>query len=198
MSTLELLVENKPEIEHIFVETNGLADPANIIKIFWLDDGLLSNIEYHYTMGVIDAKNFEENINNSEVSDALNKQLVHADKILINKIDLVDNTKIEEIESTILGFNPVVELKHTEYANADLDYLMEAPKRVKTFKDKFDVSMSETNTTDSDSTAIHTHTAHSQDIKPHYITFESILDADKVEMYMGVLHWESEDITLLR
>ena len=56
VSTLELLVENKPEIEHIFIETNGLADPANIIKIFWLDDGQMSNLELNYTMGIIDSK----------------------------------------------------------------------------------------------------------------------------------------------
>lgn len=47
------------------------------------------------------------------------------------------------------------------------------------------------------STDVHAHTAHSHDIKPHYIKFEGLLDADKMEMQMGVLHWESE-FTLLR
>lgn len=37
-------------------------------------------------MGIVDAKNFENNLNDSEISQALVKQLVHADKILINKI----------------------------------------------------------------------------------------------------------------
>jgi G3E family GTPase len=136
VSTLELLIETKPEIEHIFVETNGLADPANIIKIFWLDDDLMSNIELNYTMGVIDAKNFMKNINDSETSLALERQLIHADKILINKVDLVDSKGIESIEAEIKSFNPIVEIRHTEYANADLDYLIAKPERLNNFKER--------------------------------------------------------------
>lgn len=136
VSTLELLVENKPEIEHIFIETNGLADPANIIKIFWLDDGLMSNIELNYTMGVIDAKNFSKNYSEGETSEALKKQLIHADKILINKVDLASEEEISNIVSLISSFNPLVELKHTEYANADLDYLITPPEKVKNFLER--------------------------------------------------------------
>jgi G3E family GTPase len=130
------LIESKPEIEHIFIETNGLADPANIIKIFWLDDGLMSNIELNYTMGVIDAKNFKKNLSDMETSEALEKQLIHADKVLINKVDLVDSSVIESIELEIKSFNPLVEFRHTEYANADLDYLIEKPERLKNFKER--------------------------------------------------------------
>lgn len=136
VSTLELLVENKPELQHIFIETNGLADPANIIKIFWLDDGLMSNLELNYTMGMIDAKNFMKNLEDPETSQALKKQLVHADKILINKVDLVDDKVIQQIEEEIKSFNPLVELRHTEYANADLEYLIEQPKKLKNFKER--------------------------------------------------------------
>jgi len=136
VQTLELLVENKPELEHIFVETNGLADPANIIKIFWLDDGLMSNIELNYTMGIIDAKNFVKNLEDKEITEALKKQLVHADKILINKIDLVDEAQITNIKNKIKSFNPLVELTPTEYANADLDYLIQQPERLQNFKER--------------------------------------------------------------
>jgi G3E family GTPase len=100
---LESLVENKPELEYIFIESNGLADPANIIKIFWLDDELISNLDLNYTMGIIDAKNFMKNLDNPETSEALKKQLVYADKILINKMDLVESDLVHESEGQIKG-----------------------------------------------------------------------------------------------
>ena len=137
VSTLELLVDSKPEIEHIIIETNGLADPANIIKIFWLDDGLMSNIELNFTMGIVDAKNFWHFFEAEDTSEALKKQLVFADKILINKIDLIELDKIQSIEDEIKSFNPLVEIKHTEYANAELEYLITPPKQVQNFKERY-------------------------------------------------------------
>ena len=195
VTTLEQLVQNKPELEHIFIETNGLADPANIIKIFWLDDELMSNLELNYTMGVIDCKNFTKNIEDPETSEAIKKQLIHADKIIINKIDLVGEEEIKEVETRINSFNPLVEIKHTEYANADLDYLTATPEKIKNFKDRYVEEGSPKENT-ANSSEVHTHTAHSQDIKPHYIEIEGLLDADKVEVQMGVLHWESEVILM--
>ena len=56
--TLEKLVEKWSDIELILIESNGLANPAEIIKVFWLDDALESNIKFNYTLCLIDAKNF--------------------------------------------------------------------------------------------------------------------------------------------
>ncbi|CAI2374125.1 unnamed protein product [Moneuplotes crassus] len=196
VNTLELLIESKPEIEHIFIETNGLADPANIIKIFWLDDGLMSNLELNYTMGVIDAKNFAKNIEDSETCEALKKQLIHADKILINKVDLATTEEIENIISRINSFNPLVELKQTEYANADLDYLIETPEKIKNFTERYSESVGKAEKSEGE-LKIHSHTAHSAEISPSYIITEGILNLDNFEVLMGKLHWESE-VPLLR
>ena len=155
----------------------------------------MSNLELNYTMGVIDCKNFTKNIEDPETSEAIKKQLIHADKIIINKIDLVGEEEIKEVETRINSFNPLVEIKHTEYANADLDYLTATPEKIKNFKDRYVEEGSQKENT-ANSSEVHTHTAHSQDIKPHYIEIEGLLDADKVEVQMGVLHWESEVILM--
>ena len=47
-----------PDIEHILIESNGLADPAEIIKIFWVDDYQETSVKFNFTMCLIDAKNF--------------------------------------------------------------------------------------------------------------------------------------------
>jgi G3E family GTPase len=42
--TLDALLEKKTDIELILVETNGLANPSEVINTFWLDDHLESKV----------------------------------------------------------------------------------------------------------------------------------------------------------
>ena len=73
--------------------------------------------------------------------------------------------------------------------------MTETPKRVKTFKETLDDDQNEHNI---ESNGVHSHSAHSHDIKPIYIKIEGLLDPEKVEYLMGIIHWETDDITLLR
>jgi len=59
INTLEKLIEKRKDIELILIESNGLANPAEIIKVFWLDDALESSVRFNFTLCLIDAKNFQ-------------------------------------------------------------------------------------------------------------------------------------------
>jgi G3E family GTPase len=99
IATLDALLEKKHDIEYILVEANGLADPGAIISTFWLDEGLESKIELLQTIVVANAKDFNSKMQNRELvdtkdskfseSDLLLRQLIQADKMLINKTDLL-------------------------------------------------------------------------------------------------------------
>jgi len=69
--TLEKLLDKKKDIDYILVETNGLADPAAIVQTFWLDDNLESNVQMHATVGVIDAKNFGQKLEDPSTKELL-------------------------------------------------------------------------------------------------------------------------------
>ena len=58
INTLEKLVDKRKDIELILIESNGLANPAEIIKVFWLDDALECSVTFNFTLCLIDAKNF--------------------------------------------------------------------------------------------------------------------------------------------
>ena len=61
ISTLDVLLENKKqEIEYILVETNGLADSSQLIKTFWLDEGMGSKVQLFQTIAIIDTINFRK------------------------------------------------------------------------------------------------------------------------------------------
>lgn len=42
------------------VETNGLADSSQLIKTFWLDEGMGSKVQLFQTIAIIDTINFRK------------------------------------------------------------------------------------------------------------------------------------------
>ena len=153
IQTLDSLLENnlksgKPKLEYILVETNGLADPCQVVQTFWLDDELMSKVQLHSCVSLIDCKEFpkklestltksvdktvlEETANvDSEYpeNELLLRQLVFADRILINKVDLVPEGKerddaIALIREAIGRVNTSAQIKMTEFSTVDLDEL---------------------------------------------------------------------------
>jgi G3E family GTPase len=105
LKQIEFLVEKRKDIEHILIESNGLADPAEIIKIFWLDDYQETTVKYNFTMCMIDARNFVSTLSNESTHLSAENQVIFADKILINKSDLVSEQEIEEIKREIGNLN---------------------------------------------------------------------------------------------
>ena len=59
VNTLEKLIEKRKDIEIILIESNGLANPAEIIKVFWFDDAVESTVSFNFTICLIDAKNYK-------------------------------------------------------------------------------------------------------------------------------------------
>ena len=86
----------RPMLDYIIVETNGLADPCQLIQTFWLDDHLMSKVQFHSCICLIDTSNYSKAINSSSITsmaefpenELLVRQLVFADKILLNKTDI--------------------------------------------------------------------------------------------------------------
>lgn len=55
----------RPMLDYIIIETNGLADPCQLIQTFWLDDYLMSKVQFHSCICLIDTSNFWKSLNNN-------------------------------------------------------------------------------------------------------------------------------------
>jgi G3E family GTPase len=117
IQTLDSLLEKTTRnIEYIIVETNGLADPCQVVQSFWLDDQLCSKVQLHSCIALVDSLTFTKKLQNSETksmkdssfvgdqsatnqvsehpeNELLMRQLVYADKVLVNKVDLLGEGK---------------------------------------------------------------------------------------------------------
>ncbi|KAE8732913.1 Beta glucosidase 40 [Hibiscus syriacus] len=60
---LEQLVQMKKRLDHILLETTGLANPAPLVSVLWLDDQLESSVKLDSIVTVVDAKNLHFQLN---------------------------------------------------------------------------------------------------------------------------------------
>lgn len=142
---IENLVENsKDKIDYILLETTGVADPAPIAQMFWLDEALASSIYIDGIVTVVDAVNIEKCLDdigghwhraNGHVPDndvslpvdmtTAHLQLALADVILVNKVDKVDDSQLASVMQKVKGVNSSSPIHTTSYGDISLDLILD-------------------------------------------------------------------------
>jgi len=106
--------------DSIIIETTGMADPAPVIQTFCVDEFASTYLELDACITVVDAKHIVSHIDHDDYKEKDGKecefenesveQIAFADKILLNKIDLVEEKDIEMIKGRIKEINKTVEI----------------------------------------------------------------------------------------
>lgn len=127
-------MDRQGTFDYILLETTGLADPGNIAPLFWVDDGLGSTIYLDGIVTVVDAKNIlrclDEPAPEEEASEedhphvgptlsTAHLQVSHADVIILNKTDLVDEEELQAIEQRIQSINALAKILVTAHARVE-------------------------------------------------------------------------------
>ncbi len=105
------------ELDVVFIEASGLADPANFVNLLEaITPKLKRGYNYKGTLTIIDGEHFLELAN---VLVAINNQIKYSDKIIINKCDLITEKVINEIKEKINDINPKAEIFCCSYCKVD-------------------------------------------------------------------------------
>ncbi len=107
-------------LDHILLETSGLADPSAIAALLQSDPVLARRIALAEIRVVVDAVHGASHL----MQDSLSlKQIESADELVITKIDLVTNLALSQLVSTLRRINPVALLIATNRGDTVvLDY----------------------------------------------------------------------------
>lgn len=109
------------ELDYLFVESSGLADPSNIGEILEAVTSLKGDVyDYSGAICLVDAPNFLEQINDLETVE---KQLKHCHMVIVNKADLVDEDTLEKVIEKIREINNKVEIEITSFGKIDYKFL---------------------------------------------------------------------------
>jgi len=119
------ITEGKP-LDAIMIETTGLADPAPVAQTFFADDYVRQKCSLDGILTVVDAKHIIQHLDEEKPEGVENEaveQLAFADRILLNKCDLVDADKVKEVEGRIKAINATVPIRHTQQSEVDMDFI---------------------------------------------------------------------------
>ncbi len=114
---LHNLYDRIKDFDGVLIETTGLADPAPVAQTFFVDDGIVDRYKLDGIVTVVDAKHIIPHLDDEKPEGIENEaveQLAFADRIMLNKVDLVSEEDIKEVEERIKSINAFAPIYHTE------------------------------------------------------------------------------------
>ena len=119
--TLHGLLQKEGNFDAIIVETTGLADPGPVAQTFFVDPFLQARTVLDSVTTVVDAKHILLRLADSR--EAV-EQVAFADQIVLNKIELVDEQGLREVEARLRKINPLAPIHRAQRSNVALDKVL--------------------------------------------------------------------------
>lgn len=111
------------DIEYLFIEASGLADPSNMPQILsGISHKTEDAYEYRGTLCIVDGESF---LDLMDLLPVLERQVEYAEAVVINKADLVDEEQIHAVSQKIGELNPAAQILVTSYCRLDIPSLFE-------------------------------------------------------------------------
>jgi G3E family GTPase len=107
-------------VEHILIETTGLADPAPVIQSFFLDDAIRRTTRLDAIVTVVDVRHIAQHWETEEARE----QIVFADVLLLNKTDLSSEAELTQVEARVRSMNPLARVHHTRRCQLPIDAVL--------------------------------------------------------------------------
>jgi G3E family GTPase len=99
-------------IDHLIIETSGLADPAPVLQTFLADPDMRQRVSLESVVAVADAHHVLLHMED----DLVREQLAFADVIILNKTDGVRPSELDRLEAELRMLNPVAHRIRSERA----------------------------------------------------------------------------------
>lgn len=96
------LAEIFPDVDHLLIETTGIADPGPVIRPFFADENLKKRYHFNGTVCLADAKYFHR----YPAKKIAIKQLAVADVVIITKAEDFSQQQKEQFQLEVKQFNP--------------------------------------------------------------------------------------------
>lgn len=118
---------NGTTLDGVLIETTGLADPAPVAQTFFADTFIQARMVLDGIITLVDAKHLLQHLHEEKPEGVENEaveQLAFADRILLNKIDLVNEAALKEVEAEIRKINAFAPIIRTQQSQVDLEQIL--------------------------------------------------------------------------
>lgn len=124
---LQLAKKKQGQFDHIVIETTGLAKPAPVIETFCTDELVSQYVKLDGVVTLVDSKHAMQHLNEVKPRFVVNEaveQVAYADRIILNKIDLVTETELGRLTERIKCINAMAPVKLAKYGSVDMDFVL--------------------------------------------------------------------------
>ncbi|XP_050374396.1 uncharacterized protein LOC126791940 [Argentina anserina] len=192
VQALEQLVERKERLDHILLETTGLANPAPLASVLWLDDQLEAAVKLDSIITVVDAKNLRFQLSENKSSSSFPEaylQIAFADVVILNKVDLVSpegsNEYLEELENEIHSINSLACIIRSVRSQVDLSKILDCRAYDAMHAAHLESLLEENR-------ALSTRDLHDSGVRTLCIREQQKVDLEKVRLLLEEILWEKK------
>mmetsp|Transcript_50291 Transcript_50291/g.75111 ORF Transcript_50291/g.75111 Transcript_50291/m.75111 type:complete len:350 (-) Transcript_50291:201-1250(-) len=125
--TLGSLTKRRKDFDAILLETTGLADPAPIVYTIQTNPKMSDHYRIDSIVCLADCKHLSLHLDEKKPEGSVNEalqQVAFADKILLNKIDLVSEEAREALKQRLKTINQFATVIETERSRAPLGQIL--------------------------------------------------------------------------
>jgi len=198
IDVVKKLLARKDRFDHILVETSGLADPTPVATAFFVDEHVGKHVKLDAIVTLVDAKHIQQHVNDPLLDGRDNQavdQIVAADRIVINKIDLVEDPDLNALEKDIRKLNETAGLLRSSYAKVELESIL----GISGFTPSYVSERAKLLDLDGHDHHHHHHHVHDATVTSESFIFQQAFDEDKLRRHLtGLLDARGDDIFRLK
>ncbi|ETX10044.1 cobalamin biosynthesis protein CobW [Marinomonas ushuaiensis DSM 15871] len=117
------LAERKDKFDRVILETTGMADPGPVAQTFFVDPSISELYELDGIITLVDAKHISAHLDDS--TDEVMAQVAFADRIILNKADLVSKQDMLSLKKRLQDMNQMAGFYSATMADAPISELLD-------------------------------------------------------------------------
>lgn len=115
------------KLDAVVVETTGMANPSPVASTFLVDAEVKACFALDGVVTLVDAKHIEQHLDEVKPDGTVNEavaQVAFADKLLLNKTDLVPKSTLPRIETRLRSINAHAPIRRCTRSNVSVDEVL--------------------------------------------------------------------------
>jgi G3E family GTPase len=116
------LLKRKDRFDYVLVETTGLADPGPVAQTFFSDEEIKEHFRLDGIVTLVDAKHLPLHLHDAPEAK---QQVAFADRIVLNKTDLVTPDELAHLEKQLRAVNAVAQFHRTQQSNLSVEEVID-------------------------------------------------------------------------
>ena len=110
------------QFDRVVIETTGLAEPGPVAQTFFIDDDIADAYLLDAVITVVDAKHAMTQLDQSK---EIREQVAFADRLLLSKVDLIDEDALQALKTRLLRINPRAPMSEVHFGQTDIKQILD-------------------------------------------------------------------------